>query len=212
MPGRALRRTKQESEQTRQQILRAARREFARRGVARTTLQHIALTAGVTRGAIYWHFANKTALFHAMREQVSVPLLDRMNFALLSARDEDPLAAIGAFLKHLIESIADDRATLRTFQIILFKCEYVDEFHSEFSRQTRRCLELVSQLTSVYQRAKRAGVLRRELTPSVAALDTCVFVSGLVRLFLIDNAAELVRPHIGDLIAAHIAGRRAAEH
>lgn len=135
-----------------------------------------------------------------------------MNFALLSARDEDPLAAIGAFLKHLIESIADDRATLRTFQIILFKCEHVDEFHSAFSRQIRRCLEHVSQLTSVYQRAKRAGVLRQELTPSVAALDTCVFVSGLVRLLLIDNAAELVRPHSGDLIAAHIAGRRAAEH
>ena len=204
-----MRRTKQESERTRQQILRAARSEFARRGVARTTLEHVAAAAGVTRGAIYWHFANKTALFHAMREQVSLPLIDRMNFALLAADEEDPLAAIGSFLKNLIESIADDSATLRTFRIIFFKCEYVDEFQSELVRQTRRCQELVGQLTTVYERARRAGVLRRGLAPSVAALDTCVFVNGLVRLFLLDNAATLVRTHVGDLIAAHVAGRRA---
>jgi TetR/AcrR family acrAB operon transcriptional repressor len=207
-----LRRTKQESEQTRLQILRAARREFVRRGVAGTTLGHIAATAGVTRGAIYWHFANKTALFHAMREQVSLPLIDRMSFALLSARDEDPLAAIETFLNSLIDTVADDSTTLRTLQIMAFKCEYVDEFQSDLARQTRRCEELVSQLTSVYQRAQRAGALRRDLAPPVAALDTCVFVIGLVRLFLLDRAASLVRPHIADLIAAHVAGRRAPAH
>ena len=207
-----MRRTKQESEQTRQRILRAARREFVRRGVARTTLGHIAATAGVTRGAIYWHFANKTALFHAMREQVSLPLIDRMSFALLSASDEDPLAAIETFLNDLIDTVAGDSTTLRTLEIMAFKCEYVDEFQSDLARQTRRCQELVRQLTTVYQRAQRAGALRRELAPPVAALDTCVFANGLVRLFLLDHAATLVRPHIGDLIAAHVAGRRNAGH
>jgi len=207
-----LRRTKEESEQTRQQILRAARREFVRRGVARTTLGHIAASAGVTRGAIYWHFANKTALFHAMREQVSLPLIDRMSFALLSASDDDPLAAIEAFLHSLIDTIAADSATLCTFQIMVFKCEYVNEFQSELARQTRRCQELVSQLTTVYQRAQSAGVLGRELAPAVAALDTCVFVNGLLRLYLLDRAAALVRPHIAALIAAHVAGRRASGH
>jgi TetR/AcrR family acrAB operon transcriptional repressor len=204
-----LRRTKQESEQTRQEILRAARREFLRRGVARTTLGHIAATAGVTRGAIYWHFANKTALFHAMREQVSLPLIDRMSFVLLSARDEDPLAAIETFLNGLIDTVAGDNATLRTLEIMAFKCEYVDEFQSDLARQTRRCQELVRQLTTVYQRAQRAGALRRNLAPPVAALDTCVFVNGLLRLFLLDHAATLVRPRMTELIAAHVAGRRA---
>ncbi len=205
-----MRRTKQESERTRQRILRAALREFVRRGVARTTLGRIAATAGVTRGAIYWHFADKTDLFHAMREQVSLPLIDRMSFALLSASDEDPLAAIEAFLNSLIDAIAGDNATLQTFQIMVFKCEYVDEFQSELARQTRRSHELVSQLTTVYQRALRGGGLRRGLAPAVAALDTCVFVNGLLRLFLLDQAGSLVRPHTGALIAAHVAGQRAA--
>jgi TetR/AcrR family acrAB operon transcriptional repressor len=132
-----------------------------------------------------------------------------MSFALLSASDEDPLAAIEAFLNSLIDTVAGDSATLRTFQIMLLKCEYVDDFQSELGRQTRRSHELVSQLTSVYQRAKRAGGLRPGLAPAVAALDTCVFVNGLLRLFLLDQAGTLVRRHVGALIAAHVAGRRA---
>ena len=68
-----MRRTKHDSEQTRQQILAAARSEFAHRGVTRTTLEHIARSAGVTRGAIYWHFANKAELFRAMRDQEPAP-------------------------------------------------------------------------------------------------------------------------------------------
>jgi TetR/AcrR family acrAB operon transcriptional repressor len=58
-----VRRTKKESEQTRRQIIAAARRVFARQGVRRTTLEEVARAAGVTRGAIYWHFAGKTELF-----------------------------------------------------------------------------------------------------------------------------------------------------
>ena len=203
-----MRRTKQQSQQTRRRILSAARREFARRGVTRTSLEHVAAAAGVTRGAIYWHFANKADLFHAMREQVSLPLVDRTSFALLSATDDDPIGAVGAFLHSLINTIDGDRTALRTFQIMAFKCEYVDEFASDLRRQTQRCQELVGQLTHVYERARRAGELRAGLTPAVAAVDTCVFVNGLVRLFLLDDGAALVRPHTAKLIGAHVASRR----
>src|ERR1700712_1304134 len=54
-----VRRTKEEAAETRNSILDAAERVFFEKGVSRTTLADIALEAGVTRGAIYWHFANK---------------------------------------------------------------------------------------------------------------------------------------------------------
>ena len=38
----------------------------------------IAGEAGVTRGAIYWHFKDKVALFFAMREQTILPLVHRV--------------------------------------------------------------------------------------------------------------------------------------
>ena len=54
-----MRRTKAEAEQTREDILNAAIDMFYKDGVSKTTLNGIATHAGVTRGAIYWHFKNK---------------------------------------------------------------------------------------------------------------------------------------------------------
>ncbi len=63
------RKNKEESLLTRQHIILAALKEFEKRGVAYTTLDHIAKSAGVSRGAIYWHFTNKTALFNEIWNQ-----------------------------------------------------------------------------------------------------------------------------------------------
>jgi TetR/AcrR family acrAB operon transcriptional repressor len=202
-----MRRTKEESQHTRQKILAAARREFARRGVTRTTLEHIAAAAGVTRGAIYWHFTNKLALFQAMREQVSLPLVDRTDFALLN--EADPLVAVEEFLRSLIEGLENDTATRQTFQITVLKCEYVDEFEPELKRQVQRSRELLPKLTKAYARAQHAGTLRAGLTPEVAALETCAFTTGLLRLWLIDSQRTLVRTRVHELISAHVDGRRA---
>jgi TetR/AcrR family acrAB operon transcriptional repressor len=204
-----MRRTKAESEATRRTILGAARRVFARRGVTRTTLEHIAAEAGVTRGAIYWHFANKTALFNAMREQVSVPIIDRTDFALLATRDSDPLLAVERFLRYLMDAVAGDPDTQQTFDIMMLKCEYVDELGPELARQSTRWHELEAKLKNVYTRARRAGVLRAGLPPATAALDTCVFVAGLMRLWLLDERGTLIRDRVHGLIAAHVSGHRA---
>jgi TetR/AcrR family acrAB operon transcriptional repressor len=205
-----MRRTKEESEETRRSILAAARRAFACRGVTRTTMEHVADEAGVSRGAIYWHFANKSALFDAMREQVSVPLIDRTDDALLTMRSPDPLVAVQRFLCNLLDSVAGDRDTRQTFQIMMLKCEYVDEFEPELARQTKRWRELEAKLKKVYARARRAGTLRTGLTPAMAAIDTCVFASGLMRLWLLDERGALIRLRARQLIAAHVAGHRRA--
>lgn len=66
------RKTKQQAEETRQEILDAAIKTFSERGVSATSLADIAKSAGVTRGAIYWHFKNKVDLFHQLVSLVTV--------------------------------------------------------------------------------------------------------------------------------------------
>jgi len=203
-----LRRTKQESERTRQDILAAARRVFARQGVTRTTLEEIATAAGVTRGAIYWHFADKTELFFAMRERVAVPMIDQIDLALLPADGADPLARVERFLRGILESLGSDAAARQTFQIMGFKCEYVGELERELTLQRLRCSELISKLSEVYGRASRAGKLRVGLSPALAALETCSFLIGLTRLWLLDTRGSVVRQAARRLIAAHVANHR----
>lgn len=68
-----MRRTKAEAAETRASILVAAEKLFFEKGVANSTLDEIATGAGVTRGAIYWHFESKSDLFLAMYDSVRLP-------------------------------------------------------------------------------------------------------------------------------------------
>lgn len=120
-----VRRTKEEAEQTRGLILAAARRCFHARGVSATSLEHIAQEAGVTRGAIYWHFANKEELFKAMCDEVELPLIDRTDFTLLQDKATEPLQRLRNFMVELAEAVLQASPLRQTVEILNYKCEFV---------------------------------------------------------------------------------------
>ncbi len=101
------RKTKAEAEQTRQKIIAAARSVFHSEGVSRTSLEKIAQVAGVTRGAVYWHFANKASLFFAMREEAKMAL-NRAETHLDALDAADPLAAIECSLLEFFAVLKND--------------------------------------------------------------------------------------------------------
>jgi AcrR family transcriptional regulator len=63
---------------TRQALLAAARDLFAERGYAATGTEEIVARARVTRGALYHHFRDKTALFKAVMEQVALEVAEKL--------------------------------------------------------------------------------------------------------------------------------------
>ena len=65
-----MRKTKTEALKTKEHLMLAALETFYRKGIARTSLNEIAQTAGVTRGALYWHFKNKEDLFDALFQRI----------------------------------------------------------------------------------------------------------------------------------------------
>ena len=212
-----VRRTKEQSEQTRCAIIAAAREVFYHNGVTRTTLEQIATAAGVTRGAIYWHFAGKAELFFAMRDEVRLPLVDCSDVALASGCKQmpsgslDPLERVEHFLNFVVDSVANDEDTRRTFQIVSFKCEYVDEFARDLKTACRMHADLRRKLGALYRAAQRRGLLREGLTPARAASGTVIFLSGLIRIWLVDDSGALVRKNSQRLIADHVDGKRAAK-
>jgi AcrR family transcriptional regulator len=82
---------------TRDQLLAAATRLFAKRGYDGTAIEAVLKETGVSRGALYHHFANKEALFEAVLEGVE---RDIAQVVLAAASDtSDPVAGLraGAF-------------------------------------------------------------------------------------------------------------------
>src|SRR5690606_37393680 len=87
------RRTKQEAQETRTQIIDAAELCFFKKGVSHTSLAEIAKTAGVTRGAIYWHFENKGEVLDALLLRAKTPI-QNMDDASRADDEPDPLGRL----------------------------------------------------------------------------------------------------------------------
>jgi AcrR family transcriptional regulator len=88
-----------QSDSTRRKLIAIARRLFAKKGYANTSIGDITAAAKVTRGALYHHFADKEELFRAVFEQVEEELVERAAAAASQSRPAKRLeAAVGAFL------------------------------------------------------------------------------------------------------------------
>jgi TetR/AcrR family acrAB operon transcriptional repressor len=202
------RKTKEEAERTRQQIIQAARQVFHECGVSRTSLEKIAKVAGVTRGAVYWHFANKADLFFAMREQASVPLLAQIDGLLLAEGLADPLDGIERALIEFFDTLEERPEVRQIFEIMAARCEYVDEFASVQAEVNKPALDFLGKVEIAYHRARERGTLRPGLEPRTIALDTWAFACGLFHHLLAGCPDEAWRRRVPDMIAAHVALRR----
>lgn len=115
--GKALTQRKQErSSATRQELLDAARRIFARDGFEAARLQDIAAAMGKTRGAFYSHFQDKEDVFFAIFEEDI--LRDQLAY-IARLRLASTLEQRVAILVKQLEAITRDRA--RVLLYIEFK-------------------------------------------------------------------------------------------
>lgn len=205
-----VRKTKEDAELTRQLIINAAREMFLTKGVSKTSLEQIARHAGVTRGAVYWHFSNKSELFHALREQVFLPLIDRMDDTLLVNLSEEtaPLIRIENFLLDTIYLLNDHLETRQTYEIMMTKCEYVDEFATVLQQILNNCSGVVEKIEQVYQVAHDKKLLNPAHDPAQLAMDTHIFFSGLLHLWVKDTTGTRFRNQAEALVKSHIELRR----
>ena len=123
----------EEALETRNRILDAAEHVFFEKGVSHTSLADIAQHAGVTRGAIYWHFANKSELFDAMFDRVFLPI-DELKRMPLDAPGGNPLEKIRQILIWCLLGVQRDAQLRRVFSILFMKCEYVADLEPLLQR------------------------------------------------------------------------------
>lgn len=204
-----VRKTKEDAELTRRRIIDAARTVFLKRGVSRSTLEHIAAEAEVTRGAVYWHFKNKTDIFYALRDRAFLPLIDRMYDTLAIQNDDiDPLTQIENSLCDTINELNENIEMRQIYEIMMIKCEYVDEFATVLQQILSNCSDITEKIRLAYQRAKEQKLLIPTLTPHELALDTHLFFSGLLHMWVKDSDGSRFRCQAKTLIQSHINLRR----
>src|SRR5262245_52279085 len=90
---------------TRAALIQAARTAFATEGYVATSTPGIAQDAGVSRGALYHHFADKAELFRAVDEHEQAAVATAIEQA--TANQADPLAALRIGGETYLETMRD---------------------------------------------------------------------------------------------------------
>jgi TetR/AcrR family acrAB operon transcriptional repressor len=182
-----VRRTKEEALETRNRILDAAELVFFEKGVSRTSLADIAHAAGVTRGAIYWHFAHKSELFTEMFDRVLLPL-DELKAASLDPNEADPLGRLSEICMVCLRDTANDPRRRRVFDILFLKCELVEDMGPVMERYQTNMREGLTKIEGGLRNAISKGQLPADLDTRLATTMVHAFISGSLRdmLFLPD--------------------------
>lgn len=196
------RKTKQQAQETRQHILDVALRLFSRQGVSSTSLAEIAKAAGVTRGAIYWHFKNKSDLFSEIWE------LSESNIGELEIEIEyqakfpdDPLSVLREILVHLLEATVTEERRRLLMEIIFHKCEFVGEMAVVQQAQRSICVESYDRIEQTLTHCIKAKMLPGNLMTRRAAILMRGYISGIMENWLFAPQSFDLKKEARDYVA-----------
>ncbi|MFD7716499.1 ScbR family autoregulator-binding transcription factor [Streptomyces sp. NPDC059814] len=158
----------QRAVRSRKAILRAAARVVDRHGLTAATIARVSVEAGLSKGAIYFHFADKNALASAL-EQEAARALDKMAAARTCRPDPAPAPALTTMVettRELARALTDDVVVRAGFQV---SCDRA-EGGEPVLRRRLSCL-----LVGLLEEARRDG----SLAPGAAVDDIVVCVVAI---------------------------------
>ncbi len=182
-----MRKTKAATDETRQTIVAAALQVFSQRGYTATRLDDIGQAAGVTRGAVYWHFKSKAELYNTILSEAYAQL----DTALTTAWQQAPTSTEGlrrlilAYFQHVQEN-STFRAAL---EISLFKTELTEELAEGRHQKQVGMNTSLAGLRQLIISGQEAGEFRRDLNPAWAALSCLSLLQGAIELWFVDDRA-----------------------
>ena len=200
-----VRRTKEEALETRERILDAAEAVFYDKGVARASLEDIATAAGVTRGAVYWHFKDKAELFDAMMHRVVLPAEDIVERAGCAFAGSGLEQLRRATIDVLVRTATDERMQ-RIFEIAYHKCEYVGDARGVRERHVASQAACLATIEGGFRQCVAAGELPASVQPKVAAVGAMSLVSGVIANWVLDPASFALRRHAEALVDIYFRG------
>ncbi|WP_420027123.1 TetR family transcriptional regulator [Escherichia coli] len=171
------RKTKQEAQETRQHILDVALRLFSQQGVSSTSLGEIAKAAGVTRGAIYWHFKDKSDLFSEIWE-LSESNIGELELEYQAKFPGDPLSVLREILIHVLGEMAVVQQAQRNL-----------------------CLESYDRIEQTLKHCIEAKMLPADLMTRRAAIIMRGYISGLMENWLFAPQSFDLKKEARDYVA-----------
>ncbi len=175
-------------------------RLFSQRGVSSTSLAEIAQAAGVTRGAIYWHFKNKADLFGEIWE-LSESSIGDLEIEYQAKFPGDPLSVLREILVYVLEATVVEERRRLMMEIIFHKCEFVGEMASAQQAQRSLCLESYDRIEQTLNLCIQSKMLPANLLTRRAAILMRSYVSGIMENWLFSPQSFDLKKEARDYVA-----------
>lgn len=202
--GFLMRRTKEEAEITKQNLLVAGLEVFSRKGYTATRVEDIAEQANVTTGAIYHHFGGKSALYIALVEQSDA----KANRLALQVVEEGgtPATILRRLLVRLFQFLEEDKEYRAVVELFMNKTEMVPELAAISEQIPVGRRQLAQFLSNMIKEGIDSGEFRSSISPEAAALAIVGFMNGMALIWVQDQGHFSIRERADDLVDLFLAG------
>jgi TetR/AcrR family acrAB operon transcriptional repressor len=199
-----MRRTKEEAEITKQNLLVAGLEVFSRKGYSATRVEDIAKQANVTTGAIYHHFGGKSELYIALVEQ-SDAKANRLAQQVIE-EGGTPATMLRRLLVRLFQFLEEDREYRAVVELFMNKTEMVPEL-AAISEQIPVGRRLLAQfISNLIKEGVDSGEFQSSISPDTAALALVGFMNGMGLIWVQDQEHFSISERAEDFVDLFLAG------
>jgi len=185
-----------DSERTRKRLLQAASREIYRSGFQSASLDTILAVAGVTKGALYYHFKSKEALGYAVVEEVIAPIVYGQWVRPLQGV-KDPIAALIDAVRRLPVRAEDVQGGCRLNNL----AQEMSLLDAGFRKRLALIFDTWRQAVAFTLREGQThGSVRREVEPAEAASLLIAMVEGYGSLAKNAQDPKLMKAGIRNIV------------
>lgn len=198
------RKTKEDAEVTRQNLLGAALKVFSRQGYTAARLEDVAEEAGVTRGAIYWHFKNKADLYNTL---VAETLGGIQSVVDRAVHQGGSFLEIQRRVMIYITTLPEvDEVYRAVMELTILKTGYEPELAEGLRAKAEAARQIEMELAGYFRMGIAIGEVRADLDPVIAARSMLAYMNGILVNWLVDQQAFSLRECVPALVDIYIRG------
>ncbi|MGD2085396.1 MAG: TetR family transcriptional regulator [Candidatus Aminicenantes bacterium] len=204
-----MKKTKEDAALTRKVLIDAALSVFSHKGYAQATLEEVAKEAGVTRGAIYWHFGNKFEMFYAVLQELYKKAEVRVRKIIDS--DQRPLVKLHHLMQEFFLIVSNEEEFGIIEEVQLFKARKGEEFSRLYKDHVENVETMRELLIGIVREGIAAGEFDSNLDPEVTVVALLSYIAGIKSAWLSGIADISIAKNaekLADIFIKGIAGGR----
>jgi len=199
------RKTKAGAQLTRQALLHAALAVFSRKGYATARLEDIAREAGVTRGAIYWHFSSKADLYAALVADASARL-DQVIGSALAEGGGSFVESTRRVMVRMLAYLEEDETYCAVQSLLLLRTGADTDADPGRLQQVNEFQNKERELAEIMRAGVMVGQFRADLAPEVGARAMLAYLNGIMLQWLLAPDVFSIKASAPSLVDIYIRG------